>query len=74
MKVKELIKKLQEYPEDMEIVMDDKTWYYQMEFDFDVIPALLNSVPDDKYRQYYREDYDGYWSFQYTPTKVLMMY
>jgi Tol biopolymer transport system component len=74
MKVKELIKKLQEYPQDMEIVMDDKTWYYQMEFDFDVIPALLNSVPDDKYRQYYREDYDGYWSFQYTPTKVLMMY
>ncbi len=74
MKVKELIEKLQGYPQDMEIVMDDKSWYYQMEFDFDVIPALLNSVPDDKYRQYYREDYDGYWSFQYTPTKVLMMY
>jgi Tol biopolymer transport system component len=74
MKVKELIEKLQGYPQDMEIVMDDKSWYYQIEFDFDVIPALLNSVPDDKNRQYYREDYDGYWSFQYTPTKVLMMY
>lgn len=74
MKVKDLIEKLQEYPQDMEVVMDDNSWYYQMEFDFDVIPALLNSVPDDEYRQYYREGYDGYWSFQYTPTKVLMMY
>jgi formylmethanofuran dehydrogenase subunit A len=76
MKVKELIEKLKEYPEDMEVVMeeDGKSYYYNMEFDFEVITSLLDSVPDDKFRQYYKEDYDGYWSFQYTPTKVLLIY
>lgn len=74
MKVKELKEKLNEFPDDMEVVMWPDGWVYETEFEFEVTPALLNSVPDDKYRIYFREDYDGYWSFQYTPTKVLLLY
>lgn len=74
MKVKELKEKLNEFPDDMEVVMWPDGWTYDTEFEFEVTPALLNSVPDDKYRIYFREDYDGYWSFQYTPTKVLLLY
>lgn len=74
MKNKDLQKFLQQYPDDMEVVSMGDGWVYETTFDFEVVNSLLNSVPDDEFRIYFREDYDGYWTFQYTPTEVLLMY
>tara|TARA_R110000868_G_scaffold112402_1_gene302702 strand:+ start:450 stop:674 length:225 start_codon:yes stop_codon:yes gene_type:complete len=74
MKNKDLQEFLKQHPDDMEVVMMPVGWTYETTFDFEVTDVLLNSVPDDEFRIYYRKDYDGYWSFQYTPTKVLLIY
>lgn len=74
MKNKDLQEFLKQYPDDMEVVMNGGSYTYETEIDFQVEDALLSSVPDDKYRLYFHKDYDGYWSFQYTPTKVLFLY
>ena len=74
MKNKDLQEFLKQYPDDMEVVTISGGWNYETTIDFEVTDALLNSVPDDEFRIYFRKDYDGYWSFQYTPTKVLLIY
>ena len=74
MKNKDLQEFLKQYPDDMEVVTMGGVWDYNTELDFEVTDALLNSVPDDKFRIYYKKDFDGYWTFQYTPTKVLLLY
>ena len=74
MKNKDLQEFLKQYPDDMEVVTMGGVWDYNTELDFEVTDALLNSVPDDKFRIYYKKDLDGYWTFQYTPTKVLLLY
>jgi len=74
MKIKELKEELNKFPDDMEVVTMSGGWSYETTIDFEVTDALLNSVPDDEFRIYFRKDYDGYWSFQYTPTKVLLIY
>jgi hypothetical protein len=74
MKNKDLQEFLKQHPDDMEVVVMGDSYTYEAELDLEVEDALLNSVPEDKNRIYFKEDYDGYWTFQYTPTKVLLIY
>ena len=74
MKNKDLQELLKQHPDDMEVVMMGGSYAYEAELDFKVEDALLDSVPEDKFRIYFHKDYDGYWTFQYTPTKVLLIY
>jgi hypothetical protein len=74
MKNKDLQELLKQHPDDMEVVMMGDSCTYETELDLEVADALLNSVPEDEFRIYFKEDYDGYWTPQYTPTKVLLIY
>lgn len=74
MKNKDLQEFLKQYPDDMEVVLNGGSYTYETELALEVEDALLNSVPEDKFRLYFHKDYDGYWTFQYTPTKVLLIY
>ena len=77
MKIKELIEKLKEFPEDMEIVTDDGSSDYNRTIDFEVITATVYAGSLNKpteYTIYFKEDSDDYWSFQRVPTNVLLIY
>lgn len=77
MKIKNLIEKLKEFPEDMEIVTDDGDMTYNTTIDLEVVtatvqPAYLNNPTE--YTLYYKEDSDDYWNFQRVNTDVLLIY
>jgi hypothetical protein len=77
MKIKELIEKLKEFPEDMEIVTDYRSMVYDRTIDLEVVtatvePAYLNNPTE--YTLYYKEDSDDYWNFQRVKTDVLLLY
>ena len=77
MKIKNLIEKLNQFPEDMEIVTDDGSSDYNRTIDLEVItatvqPAYLNNPTE--YTLYYKEDSDDYWNFQRVKTDVLLIY
>lgn len=76
MKVKELIENLQEFPEDMDVVMDTGPTLYETEIDLDVITATVNpgDLNDPLMVLYYKKDSDDYWSFTRVDKDVLLIY
>ena len=77
MKIKDLIEKLKEFPDDMEVVGDIGGMHYDREIDLEVVtatvePAYLNNPT--KFTLYYKEDSDDYWNFQRVKTDVLLLY
>ena len=77
MKIKNLIEKLNQFPEDLEVVRDIGGMLYDREIDLEVVtstvePAYLNNPTE--YTLYYREDSDDYWEFSRVKTDVLLIY
>lgn len=77
MKIKNLIEKLNQFPEDLEVVTDDGAMRYNREIDLEVVtstvePAYLYNPTE--YTLYYKEDSDDYWNFQRVNTDVLLLY
>ena len=78
MKVKDLILKLKEFPEDIEVVMDTGPMFYNTEIDLDVITATVYpedlNDPDPLMMVYHKKDSDDYWNFRRVDTDVLLIY
>ena len=77
MKIKNLIEKLNQFPEDLEVVRDIGGMLYDREIDLEVVtttvePAYLYNPTE--YTLYYKEDSDDYWNFQRVKTDVLLIY
>jgi hypothetical protein len=77
MKIKDLIDKLNQFPEDLEVVRDIGGMLYDREIYLEVVtttvePAYLNNPTE--YTLYYKEDSDDYWEFSRVKTDVLLIY
>ena len=78
MKVKDLIKKLQEFPEDMEVVLLDGPHTYEPSIDVEKITATIYpediNEKDDFMKSYFHKDSDDYWNFRRVDVDVIMLY
>ena len=77
MKIKNLIEKLNQFPEDMDVVRDIGGMHYDREIDLEVVTATADPaeiIEPDEYTLYYKEDSDDYWNFQRVKTDVLLLY
>ena len=78
MKVKDLIEKLQEFPEDMEVVLLDGSHTYEPSIDVEKITATIYpeyiNEKDDFMKSYFHKDSDDYWNFRRVDVDVIMLY
>jgi hypothetical protein len=77
MKIKNLIEKLNQFPEDMDVVRDIGGMLYDREIDLEVVTATAHPaelIEPDEYTLYHKEDSDDYWNFQRVKTDVLLIY
>ena len=78
MKVKKLIEKLQEYPEDMEVVLLGSYGHYEPSIEIEKVtvtayPEDINEE-DDFMKSYFSKDSDDYWNFRRVDVDVIMLY
>jgi hypothetical protein len=78
MKVKKLIEKLQEYPEDMEVVLLDSPRTYEPSIEIEkvtvtIYPEDINEK-DDFMKSYFSKDSDDYWNFRRVDVDVITLY
>jgi len=78
MKVKDLIEKLQEFPEDMEVVLLDGSHTYEPSIDVEKITATIYpeyiNEKDDFMKSYFHKDSDDYWNFRRVDVDVITLY
>jgi hypothetical protein len=77
MKIKDLMEKLKEFPEDMDVVIDIGGMLYDREIELEVVTATAHPaelIKPDKYTLYHKEEDDDYWNFQRVNTDVLLIY
>lgn len=77
MTIVELIEKLKEYPENMEVVTDSGGMFYETEIDLEVVTATVNSSElnkPDEYTIYNKKDLGDYWEFSRVDVDVLLLY
>ena len=77
MTIAELIEKLKEYPENMEVVTDSGDMFYETEIDLEVVTATVNSSElnkPDEYTIYNKKDLGDYWEFSRVDVDVLLLY
>ena len=77
MKVKELIEKLKEFPEDMDVVIDIGGMFYDREINLEVVTATADPaelIEPDEYTIYNKPDLGDYWEFSRVNTNVLLLY
>jgi chaperonin cofactor prefoldin len=77
MKLKDLIEKLNQFPEDMEVVRDIGGMLYDREIDLEVVTATVHPaelIEPNEYTLYHKEEDDDYWNFQRVNTDVLLIY
>lgn len=77
MKLKDLIAKLNQFPEDMEIVTDDGGMFYNTTIDLEVVTATVHPaklIEPDEYTIYNKPDLGDYWEFSRVNTDVLLLY
>jgi|LakMenE18May11ns_1017448.scaffolds.fasta_scaffold9395252_3 hypothetical protein len=77
MTIAELIEKLKEYPENMEVVTDSGGMFYETEIDLEVVTATVNSSElnkPDEYTIYNKKDLGDYWEFSRVDVDVLLLY
>jgi len=77
MKIKDLMEKLKEFPEDMDVVRYNGGMLYDREIELEVVtatahPAELNEP--DEYTIYNKLDLGDYWEFSRVKTDVLLIY
>ena len=77
MKVKDLIAKLKEHPEDMEIVTDTGGMFYDNGIDLEVVTATVHPSElnePDELTVYNKKDLGDYWEFSRVNVDVLLLY
>ena len=78
MKVKDLIEKLQEFPEDMEVVLLDGSHTYEPSIDVEKITATIYpeyiNKKDDFMKSYFHKDSDDYWNFRRVDVDVIQIW
>ena len=77
MTIAELIEKLKEFPEDMEIVTDTGGMFYDREISLEVVTATADPaelIEPDEYTIYNKPDLGDYWEFSRANTDVLLLY
>jgi|LauGreDrversion4_2_1035121.scaffolds.fasta_scaffold1508160_2 hypothetical protein len=77
MKVKDLIEKLQEYPEDMEVVLLGGYDSYEPSIVLEKVTATIYpediNEKDDFMKSYFHRDSDDYWSFRRVDVDVIIL-
>jgi len=77
MNIKQLKEKLNQFPEDMDVVIDIGGMHYDREIELEVVTATADPaeiIEPDEYTLYYKKDSDDYWNFQRVNTDVLLIY
>jgi hypothetical protein len=77
MKIKDLIEKLKEFPEDMEVVKDISShMFYDTEIDSEVITVTVypEDLNDPLMLMYYKKDLDDDLSWRRVKKDVLLLY
>ncbi len=78
MKVKDFIEKLQEYPEDMEVVLLGDSCSYEQSIDVEKVTATVYpediNEKDDFMKSYFHKDSDDYWNFRRVDVDVIVLW